>query len=1308
MSKHTDAAQETTPLLSSHNRGASFSSTIQQLDDLESGWPEDESETPQPEDAFQANGGRTRGDLVRSRPVYGNRDLSKIPIAKMVHRIRQQVEDAFESPLSWSSLVSPEIDITLIRPLVVEWREEHNLASVYTWLLVRCHFLKESSSDIGNAKLFETRANVCEIVATRLLKSFPMRSLIHVLTFDFSPTQGSDMSRAQFSPNAFEQSNTTSSLPQHLKMFPHSLQDTLSQSSFLNHSQHEPPRMNAIEVAIEGYSKWFLANNLVQEVLNEIWQGNIVFFAAAFDEQPMTFPSHRLFPAAPPRSMSSHGRRWSRRGSNLPMVQKSVSLHDNTDIRLFQLSRLRVPKYKSFVSAVMFAIFIILYTVVLFQRSKEVTIWEVALDLFTLGFTVDEILQFANSGATVYFENIWNMFDFAILLIFIGFFSLRMRWISYNGHASPPDDSPLHQYDFAFDLLACNSILLWPRLFAVLDHYRFFGTMLIVIRHMMIDASLFFTLLFVFFLGFLQAFYALGRDSYSYSEIAWLMLKVFFGSQYIGFDVAFKLHPIFGPIVMTLYISISTLVLMTILISIFNQSFSTIISNAHEEYLFLFSIKVLEHIQSDQLYEFMPPFNLIQVAILSPLSHCLPGDTFSKLNQGLMKVIFFPVLLGIYLYEWILYKTGKVHNWKPDLGVVGRSVSYAAVPIPLMSNAGFQNARPGLKHPHMPRQNSKVAQGVQWAIGLPNDTSDSPLPLQHAPDETGQPQLAETTEQSVSRGESHGSSVADTRKQSVSPSITEQAESAVSATPMKTKSNDKIIQQQDVPEGQQSLSESPEEWKVEPTAKAPKSIGDDGPSGSLANADQDAPLFGAHIKIHPSQNASPPRGLNDLNLQVQAQIGRQEALEKRMSQVMEACSDLQDVFVLQPPIFSFALLLIMANNVKQLATNIAPRAWNVDRKSGSATGTHNSYLFKPFTQKSLTLRNSMVVSPMCTYSADDGLLNDFHLVHLGNYALRGAGLVFVEATAVEPQGRISPGDSGIWSDDHIEPLKRIVDFLHVQGAKAAIQLAHAGRKASTSAPWDPFRIVPEAEGGWPNDVWGPSDVPFNDKHAKPIPLTKERMQSIIKSFVAATERALKAGFDIIEIHGAHGYLIHSFLSGNSNFRTDEYGGSLENRMRFPLEILKAVREVWPQDRPLWWRVSAADWKSESGQALDPDPKGWDIYQTVEFAKELKKGGVELIDCSSGGNVPLKSYPTGPGYQVPFAEKVRKEVGIPTGAVGMITEVQQAEDILKEGKADVVLMAREMLRDPEFPQRAGVELKVDVQWAKQFERAKPRL
>jgi 2,4-dienoyl-CoA reductase-like NADH-dependent reductase (Old Yellow Enzyme family) len=354
-----------------------------------------------------------------------------------------------------------------------------------------------------------------------------------------------------------------------------------------------------------------------------------------------------------------------------------------------------------------------------------------------------------------------------------------------------------------------------------------------------------------------------------------------------------------------------------------------------------------------------------------------------------------------------------------------------------------------------------------------------------------------------------------------------------------------------------------------------------------------------------------------------------------------------------------------------------------------------SDLFTPLKLREITVRNRVFVSPMCQYSSEDGMPNDWHLVHLGSRAVGGAGLVMVEATAVSPEGRISPMDSGIWSDAHADAFSRITRFVKANGAAPGIQLAHAGRKASTQIPWQGEGAVSPEPGGW--EPIAPSAIRFNPHYPMPREMTLDDIEMVIDQFDAAGRRAWDAGFEVVEIHAAHGYLLHEFLSPLSNQRTDAYGGSLENRMRLPLRIASALREEWPARLPLFVRISATDWAEG----------GWDLPQSIEFSRKLKDLGVDLIDCSSGGLVPGATIPVKPGYQVPFSEAIRREVGIKTGAVGMIIDPQQAEQIISEGQADAVLIAREMLRDPYWPLHAAKLLGADVAWPQQYERAKSK-
>jgi 2,4-dienoyl-CoA reductase-like NADH-dependent reductase (Old Yellow Enzyme family) len=353
-------------------------------------------------------------------------------------------------------------------------------------------------------------------------------------------------------------------------------------------------------------------------------------------------------------------------------------------------------------------------------------------------------------------------------------------------------------------------------------------------------------------------------------------------------------------------------------------------------------------------------------------------------------------------------------------------------------------------------------------------------------------------------------------------------------------------------------------------------------------------------------------------------------------------------------------------------------------------------LFDPLTIRDLTFANRVFVSPMCQYSSENGYANDWHFVHLGSRAVGGAGLVMTEATAVRPEGRISPQDLGIYEDGHIEMLGRIVRFIQEQGSIAGMQLAHAGRKASTRRPWEAPGAIPESEGGW-TKVVAPSALPFADTYPMPQALTVDGIQEVVGAFAAAARRACQAGFRVVEIHAAHGYLIHEFLSPLSNRREDNYGGSFENRTRLCREVVAAVRSAWPKELPLFVRISATDWIEG----------GWDIDQSVKLAEQLKPMGVDLIDCSSGGNVPHAKIPVGAGYQTAFAERIRREAGIMTGAVGMITSPVQAEHIIRTEQADAVIMAREFLRDPYWPLRAARELEQPIAWPVQYLRAGPK-
>ena len=339
-------------------------------------------------------------------------------------------------------------------------------------------------------------------------------------------------------------------------------------------------------------------------------------------------------------------------------------------------------------------------------------------------------------------------------------------------------------------------------------------------------------------------------------------------------------------------------------------------------------------------------------------------------------------------------------------------------------------------------------------------------------------------------------------------------------------------------------------------------------------------------------------------------------------------------------------------------------------------------LFEPFTLRDITLRNRIVVSPMCQYSSNDGVASDWHLVHLGSRAIGGAALIIAEATGVEDRGRITPGCAGLWNDDQIAPLKRITTFLKEYGAVPGIQLAHAGRKASAARPWDGGASLSDQEGGW--ETLGPSAIAFGGRLTRvPKEMTLADINQVKQAFRSATERALAAGYEFLELHAAHGYLLHSFYSPLSNKRTDQYGGSFENRIRLTLETASEMRKIWPQNLPMAVRISCSDWTED----------GWNIDDSIALSQNLKDLGIDLIDCSSSnGDRTNKNVPFGPGFQVPFAEAIRREAGIPTGAVGMITDPAQADEVIRNGRADLVLLAREFLREPYWAVNAGGKLK----------------
>src|SRR5690606_24472445 len=350
-----------------------------------------------------------------------------------------------------------------------------------------------------------------------------------------------------------------------------------------------------------------------------------------------------------------------------------------------------------------------------------------------------------------------------------------------------------------------------------------------------------------------------------------------------------------------------------------------------------------------------------------------------------------------------------------------------------------------------------------------------------------------------------------------------------------------------------------------------------------------------------------------------------------------------------------------------------------------------SLLFKPLSIRSITSPNRIVVSPMCQYSSTDGFVNDWHLVHLCSRADGRAGIVFTEATAVSPEGRITPDDLGIWKDGHVDGLKRLATIIKDNGSVAGIQLAHAGRKASHSSPWKGSHVLSEEAGGW--QTLAPSEVAYHDQDPLPVSMTPAQIQQVVNDFISAAKRAVEAGFQIFEVHAAHGYLLNEFLSPLSNRRNDAYGGSFENRIRMVLEVVDGVRRTVPGDLPVFVRISATEWVDG----------GWDISDSIRLAQQLKAHGVDLIDCSSGGNAAQQKIAPGPLYQVPYAASIRQQTGMPTGAVGLITSAEEAEAILAEGQADLIFMGRELLRNPYFPLQAASQLGVDVPWPVQYER-----
>ncbi|KAG0319224.1 hypothetical protein BGZ99_005225 [Dissophora globulifera] len=557
------------------------------------------------------------GSEERSPPAryhdygYGGapRPFPTSPVTALVKEARYAIINALDTSLTRDELSSPEIYLALILPIVRKYREERKeTAAVYCFLLNRAH--------------------ACEIVATKVLKAFTLRQLIDVLTYDFSPVRRKDERFRLYLPH-FEGEPST-----------------------------EP--MSALEVAISGKAKHFISNPLVQEIVNQIWLGEIVFFSDAIDN---------------PRSCLHASQQEIR----------TVTVYDSRDIKFLRLSRLRVPRYKTTFQMVSFTVFISVYTYVTFAKEARLTAIEVIMDLFALSFTLDEFTELKDSGFSFYFETVWNLFDVPIYIIFLVFMSLRISTF-FTGS--------IEMSDFAYDFLACNAILLWPRLFAALDHYRFFGTMLIVLRQMLLDAMLFLALSFIFFLGFLQAFYALHDNTKSYSEIAWLLLQVFFGSAFLGFEQASELSEQFGAPLMVLFVAISVLMLYTLLISIFSQTFSEVSANAKEEFMFLFSVKVMEEVKSDALYEFQPPFNILAGILIWPCSLIYPPETVGKLSRVLLRILYFPELVGIWFFESVvLRKKPQFLPIRP--GLVDHHGAYFTMPPNSSSGSTTQSTMVG-------------------------------------------------------------------------------------------------------------------------------------------------------------------------------------------------------------------------------------------------------------------------------------------------------------------------------------------------------------------------------------------------------------------------------------------------------------------------------------------------------------------------------------------------------------------------------------------------------------------------------------
>ncbi|OAQ29740.1 hypothetical protein K457DRAFT_137619 [Linnemannia elongata AG-77] len=572
------------------------------------------------------------------------RPFPTAPVTALVKEARYSIINALDTSLTRDELGSPEIYLALLLPIVRKYREERReTAAVYCFLLNRWQFLRDAENDLANARLNETRAHACEIVATKVLKAFSMRQLIDVLTYDFSPVRRKDGRSRIYLPH------------------------------FEGEPSNEP--MSALEVAISGRAKHFISNPLVQEIINQIWLGEIVFFSNAIDNPDSCLNASQ-------------------------QEIRTVTVYDNRDIKFLRLSRLRVPRYKTTFQMISFSGFIAVYTAVTFAKEAELTAIEVIMDIFALSYTIDELIQLRDSGPSFYFETVWNLFDVPIYIIFLVFMGLRISTF-FTGS--------LEMSDFAYDVLACNAILLWPRLFAALDHYRFFGTMLIVLRQMLLDAMLFLALSLIFYIGFLQAFYGLHDNTKSYGEIAWLLLQVFFGSAFLGFEQADEMSEVFGAPLMVLFVAISVLMLYTLLISIFSQTFSEVSANAKEEFMFLFSVKVMEEVKSDALYEFQPPFNIFAGLVVWPSSLFCSADFVGRISRALLRFFFFPELVCIWIFEvLVLRKQPQYVPVRP--GIVEHEGVYGAT---LTASMGKTSVGGGVAQRRQDRDNSVTIDSME-------------------------------------------------------------------------------------------------------------------------------------------------------------------------------------------------------------------------------------------------------------------------------------------------------------------------------------------------------------------------------------------------------------------------------------------------------------------------------------------------------------------------------------------------------------------------------------------------------------------